>query len=151
MLGWTKTRVRRQAYPGTGLVTSSAATMPRVASHCHRVDLVLRSSYMALLFLTSRVQALWFGYDGPDIAIIEPMVMSLQEVSRPTIVLSREKYVTWEKNSRTARSRVRHDTCSYYSIAGERRIEGKQAALCSRQANLDLRCLLQNISEECQC
>ena len=45
---------------------------------------------MALLFLTCRLQALWFGYDGPDIVPTEPMVMSLQEVRRPTIVRSKE-------------------------------------------------------------
>lgn len=150
MLGWTKTRVRRHACPGAGLVTSSTATMPKVASHCHRVDLVLRLSSMALLFLISRVQALWFSYDGPDMATIEPMMMPLQEVRRPTIVRSREKCITREKNSRTARSRVRCDTCIHYRISDEPRIEGTQDALCSRQANLDLRCLPQNISEECQ-
>ena len=45
---------------------------------------------MALLFLTCRLQALWFGYDGPDIVPTEPMVMSLQEVRRPTIARSKE-------------------------------------------------------------
>jgi hypothetical protein len=40
---------------------------------------------MALLFLIARVQALWFSYDSPDMATIEPMMMPVQEVRRPTI------------------------------------------------------------------
>jgi len=37
---------------------------------------------MALLFLSSRVQALRLSYDGPDMTTIEPMIMPLQEVRK---------------------------------------------------------------------
>src|SRR2546423_6499788 len=99
MLGRTKTCPRRHAYPGTGLVTSSAPTIPRIASHCHRVVLVLCSLCIAFLFVTSYVQALWYTpslvyHHTPadaDLATTEPIVMPWQGGGRSTITLSREK------------------------------------------------------------
>jgi hypothetical protein len=61
---------------------------------------------MALLFLTSGVQALWSGYDGLHMATTEPMMMSLQEISRLTIVLSRKMRHVGEKFPGCTKSRV---------------------------------------------
>src|SRR6266568_6640358 len=127
MLGRIKTCPRRHAYPGTGLVTSSAPTIPRIASHCHRVVLVLGSLSIALLFLPLMFRPC--GTYPHSSIIIHPMTLTLPHRAHsyvcargctPTIALSRAK--------------VRHGGEKFPSST-------QQCALYGRQADTDLQCL----------
>src|SRR5262245_21653250 len=113
MLDRKKTCPRDHAYPGTGLVTSSTPTIPRIASHCHRAVLVLCSLSIAFLFLPLMFRPC--GTHPHSSIIIHPMILALPPQSlelgfckgvgdRPS--LSRKKCITWEKNSRVAWSSV---------------------------------------------
>ena len=156
ILGRMKTRPRRQAYPDTGLVTSSAATIPKITSHGHRVVLVLCSSYIVLLFLTSLVRALWCAPSHPHLStIVHPIALTLPPQSplfclykaadRPALLLEKNAS-QGRKNSRTAWSNVCHSLCSPHMPSGERRMERPQGALCGRQADTNLQCLHKSIA-----
>ena len=141
ILGRTKTRPRRQACPDTGLVTSSAATIPRIASHGHRVVLVLCSVSIVLLFLTSPVRALWCAPSHPHLStIVHPMALILPPQSplfclykaadRPALLLEKNAS-QGRKNSRTAWNSVCHSLCSPHMPSDERRMEGPLRARCA--------------------
>src|SRR6266516_4260889 len=102
MLGRIKTCPRRHAYPGTGLVTSSAPTIPRIASHCHRVVLVLGSLSIALLFLPLMFRPC--GTHPHSSIIIHPMTLTLPPQSpllclgkgvadRPSLSLEKMRHI----------------------------------------------------------
>jgi hypothetical protein len=141
ILGRTKTRPRRQACPDTGLVTSSATTIPRIVSHGHRVVLVLCSASIVLLFLTSPVWALWCAPSHPHLyTIVHPMALILPPQSplfylykaadRPALLLEK-KGVTGAKKFPTAWNNVCHSLCSPHIPSDEQRMEGPLRARCA--------------------
>src|SRR5262245_51096985 len=136
-----KTVPRRQAYPDTGLVTSSAAMIPRIVSHGHRAVLVLCSAYLVFLFLTSPVRALWCAPSHSHLYIIvhpvalilppqSPLFCLYKAADRPARLLKKNAS-QGRKNSRTVWSSVCHSLCSSHMPSGERRMEGSLSAPCA--------------------